>query len=254
MDNIHLWTQCHGQKHILTLQETAWRIVEAQHILSTRKLVDSAAEQEILEELIESVKPKFFGKDFIGLHPLLYTPFRYPPLKYGSRFGNHSERSLWYGSLQLSGALTEKAFYQFVFLKGSKANFGLVETVLTAFSAPIKTTQGVNLTQPPFNRHQKKISDPNSYQISQLLGTAMRQAKVEAFCYKSARDAESIHIALFAPKAFLHKTPHAGSFQTWKCISSHESVEFTRTSALKNESKYFSITCFQVNGKVPYPA
>ena len=34
-----------------------WRLVEAQHHVSTLKLVDSVAQQEVLEDLIETTKP-----------------------------------------------------------------------------------------------------------------------------------------------------------------------------------------------------
>lgn len=252
---IDLWTKNKGPTHITSLTETAWRIIEAQHIFATRKLVDSLAEQEILEELIEAVKPPLFGKEFLNLHPLLYTPFRYPPLLYGSRFGKHTERSLWYGSLLLSTAMTEKAFYQFHFLRASKATFGMVETTLTAFSTQIKTARGIDLTHPPFAKYQKEISSPQQYSASQSLGSAMRAAKVEAFHYFSARDAENgINIALFSPQAFQHKKPNAASFQTWHCSCNSHSVEFSRASALYNETKIFYLDTFLLNGELPFPA
>ncbi len=250
----NLWNDCVGQNHIVELQETAWRMIEAQHILATRKLVDSANEQEILEEMIESAKPQTFGKEFTGLHVLLYTPFRYPPLRYGSRFGTRTERSLWYGSLDFSTVLAEKAFYQFLFLRASLAQFGNVLRTFTAFSVQIKTFQGVNLHQEPFTAHANVISSPTHYTTSQSLGTAMRQHKVEAFCYKSARDpGKGTNVALFAPNAFLHKKPQPGSFQTWQSLSNEMSVEFIRTSALANEYKIFSLEAFLVDGNLLTP-
>jgi hypothetical protein len=39
------------------LAGTCWRLVEAQHLISTLKLVDSVDEQLVLEDLIESSKP-----------------------------------------------------------------------------------------------------------------------------------------------------------------------------------------------------
>jgi hypothetical protein len=35
-----------------------WRAVEAQHVASTRRLVDSNAEQEALEDILEQTKPR----------------------------------------------------------------------------------------------------------------------------------------------------------------------------------------------------
>ena len=79
----NIWTLCAGDSELRQLQLVAWRAVEAQHQVSTRKLVDTAAEQELLEELIETAKPP----DITGgrVHYLLSTPFRYPPLRHGSR-------------------------------------------------------------------------------------------------------------------------------------------------------------------------
>jgi len=72
-------------------------MVEAQHVTSTRKLVDSDEEQQILEKEIDHVKPTLpDDAEFRGIHYLLSTPFRYPPLSHGSRFGTRHERSLWH--------------------------------------------------------------------------------------------------------------------------------------------------------------
>ncbi len=43
-----IWMQCEGDSEARALQLVAWRVVESQHEVSTRKLVSSAAEQELL--------------------------------------------------------------------------------------------------------------------------------------------------------------------------------------------------------------
>lgn len=52
-----IWTLCAGESEIAPLALDAWRAVEAQHQVATRKLVDSDAEQQLLEEMIDTVKP-----------------------------------------------------------------------------------------------------------------------------------------------------------------------------------------------------
>jgi hypothetical protein len=42
---------------------------------------------------------------------LLTTPFRYPPLRHGSRFGSRQYRGIFYGSRSRSGCLVEGAYY-----------------------------------------------------------------------------------------------------------------------------------------------
>src|SRR5687768_897804 len=52
------------------------RIVEAQHRISTDRLVEGPAEQDLLERLVEEVKPTMPAAAR-WLHHLLATPFRY---------------------------------------------------------------------------------------------------------------------------------------------------------------------------------
>ncbi|CAN5391120.1 RES family NAD+ phosphorylase [soil metagenome] len=251
---MNIWAKCKGINSITSLSETAWRIVEAQEVTSTRKLVDSLEEQIILEDLIESSKPPII-KPLLDMHPLLYTPFRYPPLKHGSRFSKSSEASLWYGSVALTTAMAEMAFYRFNFLRASKAQYDNVEISLTAFSAQIKTPRGIKLPLPPFAQYSPMISSPISYEVSQTLGTAMRQADVEAFSYQSARHPNpAINIALFTAKAFLHKNPNKQSFQSWQCIANDRLIEFIRSSVMTPESVSFPIDMFLINSELPFPA
>src|SRR3989338_8732342 len=113
-----LWSLCEGEKNIEPISVEPWRIVEAQHVLSSRDIVDSAYEHDILEALIEESKPKIStDKSY-----LIFTPFRYPPLKYCSRFGHVFEPSLWYGSLEVETAFAEVAYYRGLFLNSSEAN------------------------------------------------------------------------------------------------------------------------------------
>lgn len=250
---VDIWNKCDGKKHINLINEKAWRIIEAQEITATRKLVDSFDEQVILEDLLESTKPHV-SAEFDSFHPLLYTPFRYPPLKHGSRFGRKTEPSLWYGSLELNTAMAEKAFYQFNFLRASEAVYNTVQVPLTVFSTKVKTEKGIKLTEAPFAEYTNIISSPNSYDSSQQLGAAMRDENIQAFTYFSARSPGSqANIALFSAQAFLHKKPEAPSFQSWQCIANNNVIEFTRSSAINTETIAFPLDRFLINGRLPFP-
>lgn len=74
---MNIWKLCEGNQYISTISVEPWRVVEDQYILSARDLVDSIEEHDLLEELIEESKP-FIEK---GKNYLIFTPFRYPPLK-----------------------------------------------------------------------------------------------------------------------------------------------------------------------------
>jgi hypothetical protein len=228
-------------------------VVEAQHQVSTRKLVDSADEQVMLEELIERVKPP----DTTGgrLHYLLFTPFRYPPLRHGSRFGARHERGVWYGSEDRRTAFSEVAYYRLLFLEGTRAQLGAVTTQLTAFTVRVRSARGIDLVLPPFDAHRKVIASPTKYASTQALGAAMREAGVELFRYPSARDtseARGVNVGAFSPAVFGSAKPHG--FETWHCTAEREKVELTKGDFFKRETYAFSREQFLVGNELPAPA
>src|SRR5262249_25292452 len=157
---------------IRPLRLSPWRAVEAQHQVSTRKLVDSADEQILLEELIDRVKPPDTTRG--RLHYLLSTPFRYPPLPHGSPFGARHERGIWYGSESKRTMFAEVAYYRLVFLEGTRADLGVVTTQLTAFCIRARSARAVDLVAPPFDAHRRAIASPTRYTTTQALGATMR--------------------------------------------------------------------------------
>jgi len=226
-------------------------VVEAQHQVSTRKLVDSTEEQILLEELIDRAKPP----DITGgrFHYLLFTPFRYPPLLHGSRFGGRHERGIWYGSVELRSAFAEVSYYRFIFLEGSHADLGTIATPLTAFTVGVRAIRGADLTNPPFDAHRAAISSPATYNESQQLGDAMRAANVEVFCYWSARDIENgTNVGVFAPTAFGKAKPRI--LETWHCAASRDRVDLTKGDYFTRRSFTFPRSQFLVDGALPSPA
>ena len=246
-----IWTRCAGDSEIRPLRASPWRVVEAQHQVSTRKLVDSAEEQSLLEEMIDSVKPPDVTRG--KLHYLLFTPFRYPPLPHGSRFGRRNERGLWYGSTDLRTAFAEVSYYRLLFLEGTRAELGTVTTALTAFTADMRTSRGIDLAMPPFDAFRRDIASPSSYQSSQALGAAMRDAGVEAFRYPSARDAEGgINVAAFVPAVFGKSNPKL--LETWHCSASRGHVDVTQGDYFVRRRFAFRREQFLVKGVLPAPA
>lgn len=249
-----IWTRCAGASRLRALRLEPWRAVEAQHQVSTRKLVDSAAEQELLEELIDGAKPADPTRG--RSHYLLATPFRYPPLRYGSRFGTRFERGIWYGSEALRTVFAEVAYYRLVFLEGTTADLGTITTQLTAFTARARTAKGVDLTRPPFDAFRRAIASPAKYDATQDLGAAMRDAGVELIRYPSARDrdepAAGVNVAAFTPAVFGAAKPR--NLQTWHCTASRQSVEFAKRDYFGHDAHVFSRNEFLVRGKLPAPA
>jgi hypothetical protein len=249
--SLDIWTQCAGASEIRPLDRTAWRAVEAQHQVSTRKLVDSLEEQALLEQLIDTAKPPDPGGG--RLHVLVSTPFRYPPLAHGSRFGRRREPGLWYGSETPRALFAEVAYYRFVFLDGTEAPLDTLRTWHSVFTLRLRTRRGIDLTSRPFAPHASAIASPSDYRAPQALGTAMRRAGVEAFRYPSARDpGGGVNVGVFTPRAFGAARPRG--LETWHCTATRQRVEIVRQDFSGRTAFTYAREVFLVDGRLPAPA
>lgn len=247
-----IWTRCGGDSNLRLLSARPWRAVEAQHLVSTRKLTDSDAEQALLEDLLEASKPPA-GEGVERLHYLLYTPFRYPPLRHGSRFGTRSERGIWYGSETLRTCFAEVAYYRLVFLEGTAAELAPLFVELTTFVARVRTRRGVDLARAPFEGFGSRISSPSRYDTPQRLGREMRADGVDAARYRSARDPDGFNYALFSPRAFASRRPE--KLETWIAVATREVVEISKKEHRRHrETLRFPRETFEVRGRLPAPA
>ncbi|WP_373044499.1 RES family NAD+ phosphorylase [Vulgatibacter sp.] len=221
-------------------------------MIATRKLVDSDEEQGLLEELLEGVKPPV-PRETEGLHYLLSTPFRHPPLRHGSRFATRHEPSLWYGSEALATAFAEVAYYRLLFLEGTSAELEPIEVELSAFQARIRSERCVDLGAGPFREYQLALRSATSYAATQALGAAMRADGVEMFLFGSARsDDGGRNVALFTSRVFTRKKPTVP--QTWRCIATRAGVEIVRRDYFTQARHRFEREQFLVQAVLPRPA
>ena len=246
-----IWMRCAGDSERRTLRLSPFRVVEAQHQVSTRKLVDTMEEQELLEELIDRAKPPDRTRG--SLHYLLATPFRYPPLRHGSRFATRRERGVWYGSETPRTAFAEVAYYRLVFLEGTRGDLGEVTTQLTAFTVRARSTSGIDLVAAPFAAFRDVIASPTSYSETQALGLAMRAAGVELFRFPSAREGGDggVNVGILSPAAFGAAKPRG--LETWHCTANRERVEITKRDYFVRETFAFARAAFLVEGSLPVP-
>ena len=125
----------------------AWRGVEAQHVVSTMRLVDTAEEQSVLEQLLESSKPPL-PQMASPKHYLLYAPFRYRP-QHQSRFRRAGTLGVWYGAEEVYAACAEVAYWRHRFILDSAP---LLHTELltehTFFQAEVKGAVVDLMSQP----------------------------------------------------------------------------------------------------------
>ena len=247
-----IWAECRDRVSSEPLANELIRVVESQEQVAIHSLVDNLQEQDALEKMLEQTKPAA-PVHTDKLHYLLVTPFRYPPLQFGSRFGSRFEPSLLYGSHTVATALAESGYYRFLFWLGMSVPppSGKFVTQHTVFGVAYKTDQGLKLQNEPFSEYEADLTHPGSYAITQKLGTAMRDFGIEAFEYLSARDKKrSTNAALFTPLALVGTRPLFQ--QPWLCELNSQRVSFYSSAS---ETVYqFPLDDFLIKGVFPQPA
>lgn len=209
-----IWTPSVVSSEATLRHYKAWRMVEAQHVVSTMKLVDSLAEQELLEEILEQGKPPVPHKAS-RLHFLLSTPFRYETLPpYGSRFRAMHDPGVFYGAECVKTAAAETGFRRWQFLQDSTGLERLPSAQFTAFSIAVSGKM-VDLRRSPFMQDGPDWSHANDYKATQGFARVAREASLAAIIYRSVRDPDQLScLAVLTPTAFASKNPDK-SMQTW---------------------------------------
>lgn len=223
-----IWTPLAVSSEARLWAADAWRMVEAQHIASTMKIVDNAAEQDLLESLLEGSKPAQ-PSQAAGLDYLLATPFRYDPKRGGSRFRGETDPGVFYGAQSVRTACAELGYWRWKFLKDAVDLVRLEPVAHTAFRAAIATS-AVDLRTRPFEADVSALVDPNSYGVAQRFARVARQAEVGAIVYQSVRDSDtSWCVAVLTPQAFVSRKPDA-LMQTWWIAVHQDEVIWRRDS------------------------
>jgi hypothetical protein len=232
--------------------ERFYKVVESQESVATMKIVDTLEEQSLLEDIIESSKPPIpHQADKPNRHYLLKTPFRYPPLKYGSRFGRQYEPSIFYASHTVKSALYESAFYSFYFMSRSETPFtGVITNKKTSFAANIFTKNYVNLCLIEDPDLQRALNHKSDYTYTHKVGTYMRDEGVDAFSYYSAREDGGKHVGVFFLDTIIGLPEEE---RQWQIKQSPERLVYfcPADTSLNME---FSIETFYVDGKLPHPS
>lgn len=245
------WRRVLGHAETGRLMGTLRRLVENQEQKVTLALTDTLAEHDILESLLEDSKPDPGSHPRLGqLDYLLRTPWRYPPLHWGSRFGRRFEPSIFYGALSRTALFAEAAYYRLVFIEGMEKPFSeRLISQFTVFEAMYQTEAGMDLSRRPFKRHETTLRHKSNYLPCQVLGSLLRDKGVEAAVYSSARaGGDALNIALFSPAALRsrkHRNPRHGL-----CEARVDRVTFRLGSDLFEYAR----ESFLDGGEFPVPA
>jgi hypothetical protein len=211
--------------------------VEAQHRVSTLRLVDTLAEQAQLEAMLETSKPAFPGAG-AAYHYLLLTPFRYPaPYPHGSRFRAVTDPGVFYGADALRTACAELGYWRWRFLMDSPALQRLVALPHTLFQAAAAGLC-IDLTQGRFAADVAQWTAPDDYSGCQHLAGLARAAQIQVIRYRSVRDPQAGTCgAVLAIGALSREPLHE---QTWRLSVTRQRIQWQRDSALHAQSFEFN--------------
>jgi hypothetical protein len=185
-----------------------WRVVEAQHIVSTLPLVDTLEEQRVLEQILDASKPAV-PRECRHLHYLLATPFRYSAVyPAGSRFRRAGlTPGVFYASHSVATAVAEMAFHRLLFYAESpETPWPTSAGEYTAFAVKFSTSHAIDLTAAPFDRESTRWSHPTDYAHCQALADAARAAGAQVLRHESART-QGRNVALLTCRAFASREP-----------------------------------------------
>ncbi len=220
------WTPLALSSETSAWRGPVWRLVESQHIAATMKLVDSLDEQEVLESLLDASKPAP-APNTDTLDYLLSTPFRYSPLKSGSRFRGATDPGVFYGAETLRTAGAELGYWRRKFLRDAQDLTRIDPVAHTAFRVDIATSV-LDLQSPPWVDQAALWQHPTDYRATQQLARAARAAGVGGILYRSVRDTlPAWCLALLTPAGFAQSKPHPER-QTWYLTVTRNEVSLRR--------------------------
>lgn len=223
-----IWTPDALRSEAGAFKGTAWRLVEAQHVVSTQKLVDSLAEQEILEEILDNTKPPL-PEDCRHLDYLLSTPFRYRPYPYGSRFRRAGiTAGVWYGAERPETAVAEMVFYRFLFFAESPGTpFPDNAAEYTGFAVDLETPVALDTRAGALAAVAAHWTHLTDYTACQNLAETAREIGAEVIRFTSVRDPEQGgNVAVLSCRAF--HSPAPTERQTWRIRISRSGAQAVR--------------------------
>lgn len=207
-------------------------------------LVDSAAEQAVLERLVEASKPPVPREVArLNLHWLLFTPFRYAPPPGGSRFRGPNDPGVFYGADHPRTACAEVGYWRWRHLRDSPGIATMPPRPQTIFRVPVSGA-AIDLREPPFAGDRERWTHRSDYTGCQALARTARAAGVQWLRYESVRDSRRGGCgAVFDAAAFASRSPVEQ--QGWILTVTQSRVVWQRSDPLNPGVLEFSAAGWQ---------
>lgn len=223
------------QSELRAYQGSIYRCVEAQHLVSTMKLVDTTAEQAMLEDALEGSKPPIpVGARHLGF--LLSTPFRYRS-RHDSRFRKAvSDYGVFYGAENSETAVREMVFYRLLFFAESPGTqFPREPTQYSVFTVDVAAARALDLTEEPLKQHYEYWTRLADYGPCQELADVGRGIDLQMVAYQSVRHNKGKkNVAIFDPAVFVGQPAQC---ETWNVFIGPAGAQAIR------EAPRFSFDC-----------
>lgn len=211
------------------------RIVEAQHRISTNRLAATSADQALLEEPADAVKPDL-PESARELPWLLASPFRYG-LGRPSRFrASNVLPGILYASEDIEAAVSEAAYWRMLaFSRSPGFRLPRTPTPMSAFTVTVQTDLALDLTKGRLAAKRELWTHPYDYTTTQAIADRAREEQVAVIRAPSARCASGINVAVLAPAALV--PPHK-AHSSWAFMVTPEGLLASRE--LSREALRFS--------------
>jgi RES domain len=212
------------EAHLAPYHTALWRVIEGQYRSSTLRLVDTFAEHDVLEGLLEASKPPV-PEDCRHLDYQFWSPFRYGVYPRASRFRRPGRTpGVWYGSEQALTAICEMIWGMLRFFGASEGTpLPRKPIEYSAVLADIRSPFSLDLTAEAL-ADQGAWTDPDDYAPCLSLADAARAVGGEVIRYASVRHpGHAPNAAVLVCRAFAQPRPIRS--QTWHVLYGHDLVK-----------------------------
>lgn len=176
-----------------------WRMAELQHVASTMKLVDTRADQDVLDALL--ARSEIPGLEGYPIGGNLRTLFKQSPLPTGSRLQTRLDPGALVGADSQIAACAELGYWRWRFIDDS---LGLAAIDPAPFR-PVEidiAARAIDMRVPAFDSQGQRRLYPKRPLATRAFARAARESRIDALLYRPPHhEGTGTCIALLSPSA-----------------------------------------------------